>query len=79
MKKIFAEVGIGNGTFFSTEYEEGESEYRKPIFDKPKHIESYYFRFWVFTTVFILSTNNGIEIVKKPKNNFKIVFGIGGY
>jgi hypothetical protein len=78
MKKIFAEIGFGNDTFLSTEIEEGEREYRIPKFDKPKHINGYYFRFWIFKTVFVLSTNNGFEIKRKDRNKLKILFGISG-
>ncbi len=38
-KKVFAEVGIGNETFLSTEYEEGELEYRVPMFAVPATIQ----------------------------------------
>ena len=65
MKKIFAEIGIGNDTFLSTELEEDENEYRLPKFILPKKITEYYFRFWIFKNVFIISTKNGFEIRKK--------------
>ena len=39
MKKVFAEVGFGNDSFFSTEFEEGDDEYRIPKFIKPSKIE----------------------------------------
>lgn len=32
MKKVFAEIGFGNDTFLSTEFEEENSEYRVPKF-----------------------------------------------
>lgn len=69
MKKIFAEIGFGNDTFLSTEFEESDNEYRIPKFIKPEKIKAYYFRFWIFKKVFILSTNNGFEITKKNRNN----------
>lgn len=78
MRKVFAEAGIGNGTFFSTEFEEGESEYRVPRFVQPEKVYGYYLRFWLFKTVFILSTDGGFEITKKGRNNLKLLFGIGG-
>jgi hypothetical protein len=78
MKKIFAEVGFGNETFFSTEIEEGDSEYRIPRFAKPPKVNSYYLRFWIGKTVFIFSTNNGFEIKKKDRNKIKLLFGISG-
>jgi hypothetical protein len=78
MKKVFAEIGFGNESFFSTEIEEGDSEYRIPKFIKPKKIDGFYFRFWIFKTVFILSTKNGFEIKKKDRNKLKILFGLSG-
>lgn len=38
MKKVFAEMGFGNGTFLSTEFEEVENEYRIPKFVWPTKI-----------------------------------------
>lgn len=78
MKKVFAEIGFGNDTFFSTEFEEGSSEYRIPKFVMPSKVRSLYFRLWIFKKVFILSTNHGIEIKDKDRNRFKILFGISG-
>lgn len=65
MKKVFAEIGFGNDTFLSTEFEEGEEEYRVSKFVLPKKVKSLYFRLWLFKTVFILSTNHGFEIKKR--------------
>lgn len=78
MEKIFAEIGIGNDTFLSTEVENGDKEYRIPMFVKPKIIKGYYLRFWIFKSVFILSTNSGFEVTKKNKNKLKILFGVSG-
>lgn len=78
MKKVFSEIGFGNNTFFSTEFEEGDSEYRVPKFILPNKIIGFYFRFWLFKKVFILSSNHGLEITKKDKNKLKILFGISG-
>lgn len=78
MKKVFAEIGFGNDSFFSTEFEEGDHEYRIPKLIMPGKIHSVYFRFWIFKKVFILSTNHGIEIKNKEKNRLKILFGISG-
>lgn len=78
MKKVFAEAGLGNSSFFSTEYEEGGKEYRIPKFIRPKTIHGYYFRFWFFKRVFVFSTNDGFETSLKNKNRFKILFGISG-
>jgi hypothetical protein len=78
MEKIYAEVGFGNDTFFSTEIENEGKEYRVPGFIKPKRISGYYLRLWIFKSIIILSTNPGLEIVKKDKNRLKILFGMSG-
>lgn len=78
MEKVYAEIGFGNETFLSTEIEKGDGEYRIPRFIRPKNIDTYYFRFWIFKKVFVLSTKNGFELKNKNKNKFKILFGIGG-
>lgn len=78
MKKVFAEIGFGNETFISTEFEEKNSEYRIPKFIFPNKITGLYFRFWVFKNVFILSSDQGFKINKKDRNKLKILFGISG-
>ena len=78
MAKIFTEMGYGNGTFFSTEIEEGDREYRIPKFVKPTEIEGFYFRFWFFKTVFAFSTERGFNVQKKTENKLKILFGVRG-
>ncbi|MDE1966761.1 MAG: DUF3977 family protein [Patescibacteria group bacterium] len=78
MKKIFAEIGFGNGTLFSTEFEEGDSEYRVSRFVMPNKIRSLYFRIWIFKKVLIISTNHGIELKGKDRNKLKVLFGIIG-
>ena len=76
--KIYAEVGIGNDTFFSTEYEDGDREYRVSRFVKPSHVMEYYVRIWIRKTVYIFSTHEGLKKVSKDKNRFKFLFGVGG-
>lgn len=78
MNKVFAEIGFGNDTFLSTEFEDGDREYRIPGFILPGKIISFYFRFWIFKRVFIFSTNHGFELRTKDRNKLKILFGIGG-
>lgn len=78
MKKVFAELGIGNDTFFSTEFEEGDSEYRISKFILPSKITGFYFRFWVFKKVFVLSSDKGFEVREKNRNKLKILFGVSG-
>lgn len=78
MKKVFAEIGFGNDTFLSTEFEEGDTEYRVPKFVLPNKINGFYLRVWLFKYVFILSSNHGFEMKKKDRNKLKILFGIDG-
>jgi hypothetical protein len=78
MKKTFAEIGLGNDTFLSTEIEENENEYRIPKFIKPKKIIDYYFRFWIFKKIFVFSTKDGFKIKTKDRNKLKIIFGVSG-
>ena len=78
MKKVFAEIGFGNDSFLSTEFEEKNRKYRINKFVKPKNVRGYYIRIWLFKTVFIFSTNNLFEIKKKNKIKFKFLFGVGG-
>ncbi len=78
MKMVYAEAGFGNDTFFSTEIEEGDSEYRIPRFMRPEKVRGYYLRIWIGKQVFVLSTNDGFEMKKKDRNKLKILFGISG-
>jgi len=78
MKKVFAEIGIGNDTFLSTEIEEGKNEYRIPKFIMPDKIKGYYIRFWIFKNVFVLDSDEGFKVKRKDRNKFKLIFGIGG-
>lgn len=78
MNKVYAEVGIGNGTLFSSEFEEGETEYRVPKFVRPQKVDGYYVRLWVLKTMIVVSTNEGIKVKKKNRNCFKFLFGISG-
>lgn len=77
-KKVFAEIGFGNDTFLSTEFEEGEYEYRVPKFIRPGRIDEFYFRFWIFKKVFIVSTKVGFKMQTKNRNMLKILFGVAG-
>lgn len=78
MEKIFAEAGIGNKTFFSTEIEKDGEERRVLGFIKPETINDYYLRIWIFKIIFILSTDSRFKIIIRDKNKFKILFGISG-
>lgn len=77
---IFIEYGLDfynnkYGLGKSTEVESADgSEHRTN--DKIRITNKrYYFRFWLFKRVFIIS-NKGISLVRKERNNFKIVLGI---
>jgi len=78
MKHIYAEMGVGNGSFFSTEIEEGTKEYRMNRLMFPRRLEEIYLRLWVFRLVFILSFFKGIFVQKKPHSRFKLLVGLGG-
>lgn len=80
---IFTEFGLdfdnnkfGFGHSIEVEKSDG-TEYRVKEFIKMER-KSYYFRFWIFKKVFVIS-ERGFEIVTKKRNNFKMVFGIAGY
>ncbi len=77
MKKVYAEMGLGNPTFLSTEIEE-DNEYRISKFIFPKKISGIYFRFWFFKKVIIISSKDGIVSQKKNENKFKLLFGVQG-
>jgi len=78
MKKIFAEIGFGNATFLSTEYEVDGGEYREKGFVWPARIRGLYFRVWIFKNVFILDFFEGFKTQKKDMNKFKFLLGFRG-
>lgn len=78
MKKVYAEVGFGNETFFSTEVEDVDTEYRIPKFVRPAKVTEYYLRLWIGRRIFILSTRDWLKIQKKDKNKLKILAGMAG-
>lgn len=78
MKKIYAEFGIGNGSIWSTEFEDGDQEFRLPRLVVPETITQCYFRIWIGKRVLIISTKDGVILRKKNRNALKILFGIGG-
>ena len=74
--KMYAEVGIGNSTFLSTEYEsESGDEYRRNEF-RFAQFQSMYLRAWVGKWVFILDSKEGFKTKKKSRSAFKLLFGI---
>jgi 8-oxo-dGTP diphosphatase len=78
MLRVYAEIGIGNGSFFSTEFEEGSLEFRVPRFVLPEKVDGYYLRLWIARRVLVLSTNEGVKIKKKDRFRFKLLVGISG-
>jgi hypothetical protein len=76
--KVYAEIGYGNPSFLSTEFEDGETEHRVSRFVKPEKVLGYYIRCWIGKTVFIISTNDGFETTKKDRNRFKLLLGVSG-
>lgn len=79
---IYIEYGLdfdnnrfGLGKSVEIENTDG-SEYRTKKSIKLKN-KRYYFRFWIFKKVFIIS-RNGLELKTKNRHNLKIVFGIQG-
>lgn len=78
MIKVYAELGYGNGTFFSTEFEDGSIEYRIPKFLKPNKIKEFYVRLWIFKKVIIFSTLYGLKLKSKNNSKFKVLLGVGG-
>ena len=81
-EKIFVEYGLD---FDNNRFGFGRSvEIEKPDGTESRETEriklknkSYYFRFWIFRRVFVVS-KKGFEIVKKKRNNLKIVLGVSG-
>jgi len=76
-EQIYAEIGIENPNFISTEIEIGKKEYRISKFMKPKNIKSFYIRIWILKKVLVIATNR-ISLRNKPKNKFKLIFEIHG-
>lgn len=79
MEKVYAEIGIGNKTFLSTEFEKENKEYRISKFVLPKKINEVYIRIWINKKVYIFSSKEGFKIKKKDTNRFKFLLGIGGF
>lgn len=78
MRKVYAEIGFGNESFFSTEFEERNKEHRIKKFVMPKKVEEVYFRIWIINLMIIISFFKGIFIKRKNKFKIKFVFGFGG-
>lgn len=79
---IYVEYGLdfdnnrlGFGRSVEIEHPDGSEERLKSSI-RLKNV-SYYFRFWIFKRVLILS-RNGLEVKSKGRNNLKIVWGLAG-
>lgn len=68
---------LGLGKSVEIEYVDGTEE-RVKRFKPTLSDKYYYFRIWIFKTVFFFSKKERFLTMKKNRNNFKIVFGIGG-
>jgi len=77
-EKIFAEIGLGNKSILSTEFENKNKEHRINKFIMPKKVMGIYIRIWILKRVLIISTYDGIKFNKKDENKFKFLFGIEG-
>ena len=79
----FSEIGFdpdNNKYFFgiSAEIEQADgSEIRKRGFVKMK-LKGFYFRLWIFKTVFGIGIPSGFIVRKKNRNNFKFLLGVYG-
>lgn len=75
----FTEIGIGNPTFINTEVEYADgTETRNPGFVRFSKLQSLYLRVWLGKKVYVLSSNQGFSIKRKPRTAFKVLFGISG-
>lgn len=77
--KQYVEIGIGNTWWVRTEVEhpDGTEDEVRGI-RRFHRVEGIYFRFWMGTTVWIFSSNEGWTRTTKNRQAFKIVFGISG-
>lgn len=76
--KIFAEIGIGNKSFCSTEIEKGKLEHRIKGFLIPPKIKGFYLRVWIGKIVFAISSNRFFNKQIKKRAKFKLLFGVEG-
>ena len=75
---FYAEIGIGNDSFISTEIEKGEEEYRINSFFVSE-IRSFYLRMMIGHRIFIIDTKNGLVLQRKPYKKFKLLFGVTSF
>ncbi|ETT86392.1 DUF3977 family protein [Viridibacillus sp. FSL R5-0477] len=73
----FIEIGIGNTWIVRTETElEDGSEFEERGIIGPIILKSVYLRIWLFKTVVILDSKEGLKKLKKKRNSLKLVLGI---
>ncbi|MEK4092321.1 MULTISPECIES: DUF3977 family protein [unclassified Viridibacillus] len=73
----FIEIGIGNTWIVRTEIElEDGSEFEERGIIGPIILKSVYLRIWLFKTVVILDSKEGLKKLKKKRNSLKLVLGI---
>ena len=71
--KVFNEIGIGLDWYICQEIEYDGYERRFKGWYKGC-IKRIYFRYWVGSNCLVVSMN-GIELIRKRKNRFKVVIG----
>ncbi|MEK4760454.1 DUF3977 family protein [Viridibacillus sp. FSL E2-0187] len=73
----FIEIGIGNTWIVRTETElEEGSEFEERGIKGPIIFESFYLRIWLFKTVVIMDSKEGLKKMKKKRNSLKLLLGI---
>ncbi|MGD7052369.1 DUF3977 family protein [Sutcliffiella horikoshii] len=76
----YIEFGLGNTWLIRTETElEDGTEYEEKGIKGPVKFHSFYIRFWIGKTVFILDLREGIKHVKKSRKEFKFILGLISY
>ena len=73
--KTYSEIGIGNPTLISTEFEYPDGTETRHQGFHIKAISEIYIRIWLKRTVLILSTQEGVKIKFKNYRAFKLILG----
>jgi hypothetical protein len=73
----YIEFGLGNTWIIRTETElEDSTEFEEKGVVGPIRVQSVYLRIWLRKTVFILDSKQGLKMVEKKRNSFKVIFGL---
>ncbi|MBT2691663.1 DUF3977 family protein [Bacillus sp. ISL-55] len=73
----YIEIGIGNPWLIRTEVEnENGEEYEEKWIKGPVHFHSAYIRLWVWKSVIIFDSKEGLKTMEKNSKKFKLIFGI---